>query len=337
MLNHLIKFYSNFFIYYLPLKGLARGLGLSAGGAGKQAGAIRTQANEKAIQALQREFGAASGRLSPFREAGLDALTEVERGATVGGLDERIAEILGTESFSALRGERERGLQGQLAAGGLTRSGTALQEAANLPTDLAFAIENALFGRQSNLVGLGRGAVTEINQLGSATAASTANLISGIGRAAASGVLADAQADVAASQSLFDAIVGSNISGSGPPTSFSGGTGSTVSGTQSTGSSGGGGAGSAGGLASAFSSFFSDPRLKENIEKIGNINNLNLYQWDWIDSTKGTVIENLPTIGFLTTEVKEHYPEYVFEFSGFEAIRYDDLLNKLSEDNQGVH
>ena len=111
-----------------------------------------------------------------------------------------------------------------------------------------------------------------------------------------------------------------------------------MSGTQSTGSAGGGGggAGAASGIASLFSSF-SDPRLKENVEKIGEINKLNLYQWDWIPETEGTLVEHLPTIGFLTTEVKEHYPDYVFEFSGYDAISYDALLNKLSEDNQGVH
>lgn len=328
MLNQLIKFYSNFFVFYLPLKGVARGLGLSSGGAGKQAGFIRAETSREAIQGLQREFNRASGRLDPFREAGLTALEGVEQASTIGGLDEILAQIFGTESFQALRGERERGLQGQLAAGGLTRSGTALQEAANLPVDLAFAIESLLSGRQQNLVGLGRGAVTEVNQLGSARAANVANLQVGIGQAQASGVLADAQADTAAVQSLFDAIVGSNISGSGPPSSFSGGGG---------GAAAGGAASSGGGIASAFSSFFSDPRLKQNVEKIGEINKLNLYQWDWLPETDGTIIEKLPTMGFLTTEVKEHYSEFVFEFGGFEAIMYEDLLNKLSEDNQVVH
>ncbi len=329
MLNQLIKFYSNFFIYYLPLKGIARGIGISEGGAGKQAGFIRAQTSEGAIRGLDAEFAAAASRLRPFQDAGFDALGNVEQASTIGGLDEILAQIFGTESFQALRGERERGLQGQLAAGGLTRSGTALQEAANLPVDLAFAIESLLSGRQRDLVGLGRGAVSEINQLGSARAASQANLRVGIGQAQASGVLVDAQADVAAVQSLTDAIFGSNISGSGPGSIFTGGGG----GGAAAGSSAGGGAG--GGIASFFSSF-SDPRLKENIEKIGEINKLNLYEWDWISETEGTIVELLPTIGFLTTEVKEHYPDFVFEFSGYDAIAYGALLNKLSADNQEV-
>ena len=82
-------------------------------------------------------------------------------------------------------------------------------------------------------------------------------------------------------------------------------------------------------VATIGSIFFSDPSLKENIEQIGEIKGLNLYQWDWISKTKDTLIEKCPDMGFMADEVKEMFPDLVSEFCGFLVIDYPSLLDKL--------
>jgi len=75
--------------------------------------------------------------------------------------------------------------------------------------------------------------------------------------------------------------------------------------------------------------FFSDPTLKENVVHISYINDLSLYQWDWIEKAKGTMIEKCGTIGFMADQVKKLYPQYVAEFCGFMCIDYPALLDEL--------
>lgn len=81
--------------------------------------------------------------------------------------------------------------------------------------------------------------------------------------------------------------------------------------------------------ATAASIFFSDPRLKENVEQISEIGDLGVYQWDWIEGAKGTIIEACQTIGFMADEVEEKYPHHVSEFGGFMVVNYENLLDEL--------
>ena len=76
---------------------------------------------------------------------------------------------------------------------------------------------------------------------------------------------------------------------------------------------------------------FSDSRLKENVEEIGTIKDLILYQWDWIKDVKNTLVDACHNIGFMSDEVKEKYPHHVYEFGGFDIIDYPMLLNEMEE------
>ncbi len=116
--------------------------------AGSRAASAANEANQLGIDELRRQFDLSREDLQgvqeqfqPFVEAGTGALGDLQQGATAGGLEERLAQIFSGESFGALRDERTRAIQGQLGAGGLTRSGTAIESAANIPTELGFAIE----------------------------------------------------------------------------------------------------------------------------------------------------------------------------------------------------
>jgi len=126
---------------------LRMGAGVSRGIIGTQRGQLRTDIGR------QRELTETG--FAPFIEAGTGALQDVQRGATVGGLDERIAEILQSGAFGELKEERFGDVNRQLATSGLSRSGLGLEEIAAISPDLAFQIENQLFGRSRDLSNVG--------------------------------------------------------------------------------------------------------------------------------------------------------------------------------------
>ena len=74
---------------------------------------------------------------------------------------------------------------------------------------------------------------------------------------------------------------------------------------------------------------FSDPRLKANLKKLGSIGGLSLYQWDWKPEFKGTLVDKCPTVGFLSTEVREIHPDLVMEYAGLDVVNYPELLARL--------
>jgi len=80
---------------------------------------------------------------------------------------------------------------------------------------------------------------------------------------------------------------------------------------------GGQGGGSAGGAMSLFSSF-SDRRLKRNIKCIGKAANLPLYLFEYLSGQW--------SIGFMSDEVKEVYPEAVTIHQGYDMVDYGAIL-----------
>lgn len=168
--------------------------GLFGGGGGKKAAQIQADAFLKGIAELRRQFDLTQENVSPFLQAGQEALPGVVQGSTIGGFGQRLNEIFNSGALQPLIDERMRAAQGQLAAGGLTRSGTALREIANIPTSLGLDIENLLNSRQTNLAGSGQNAAIGLGALGQQNAQSIANLQGQIGQGFASGFLADQQA-----------------------------------------------------------------------------------------------------------------------------------------------
>lgn len=240
-----------------------------------------TSPDASSIELAQQELDALGAAPSQFLPGGAPALaTQVGGGDGRGGLQ---------QALGALINERGRAVQGQLAAGGLTRSGTALQEAARIPTDLGFQIEQLLSGRTSNLSGSGQNAAATLGQFGAEASGGIAGLTRQTGQAQSSGILADQQARAQGQQNFIN-------------------TAATIG-----------------------SIFFSDPALKENVEEIGETGDLKIYQWDWIEETKETMIADCGTIGFMADEVKEKYPQHIYEFGGFMMIDYPELLNELQE------
>ncbi len=74
----------------------------------------------------------------------------------------------------------------------------------------------------------------------------------------------------------------------------------------------------------------SDRRLKDNIHKVGELGDLNIYVWSWNEA--GEIIAgNTPTIGFIAQEVEELYPQHVIknDSSGYLKINYEDLIKEV--------
>lgn len=257
------------------------------GGAGSGAAGQANVFAQKGIDELRRQFDITQENFAPFIEAGTGALPGVIEGTTPRGLSDRLGEIFNTDIFQRLVGERTRAVEGQLAAGGLTRSGTAIQEAANIPTSIGLALEDLLSGRLTGLAGSGQSAAAGLGGLGAQSSGNIANLFAQQGQNLASGILTDAQASARGAENVVNFAT------------------------------------------TAASIFFSDPALKENVERISHIHDLSLYEWDWIEDAKGTMIEKCGTVGFLADEVAEKYPDFVSEFCGFMVIDYPGLLDRL--------
>lgn len=302
------------------------GSALGFGGADKSASEAAEQQrifNEKAQAELRRQLGVTTENLDPFLQAGQGQLEALQQGTTAGGLDERLRELFNTDIFGGLVDERTRAVEGQLSAGGLTRSGTALQEAARIPTGLALDLERQLFGRSQNLVNLGQQTGVQLGQFGANAAGGIANLFGGSGQAIAGGIIGDAQAKQRRDQQLLATLTGGLKGGIGVGREFGLFNESLPAGAQ-----GPTQLNTVGKVLSGFG-FFSDPSLKENVEELGEMFDLKVYKWDWVKAAKGTIIESCMNVGFMADEVKGKYPHHVSKFCEFLVIDYPGLIREL--------
>lgn len=246
---------------------------------------------QQGLDELIRQFDISQDNLRPFLDVGTGAIEDLQEGSTMGGLDNILARIMGSDTFGTLRDERERSVTGLLGSGGLTRSGAGMEEIADVPTDLALQLEQLLNNRQGNLVNLGQNTAVGSGTLGGQSAAGINQSLTGMGNTVQQGALGQSQATAAGTQNLLNL-----------------------------------GLLAAGGF---MTGAFSDPELKENLELVGKVGPLDLYEWDWKPEFKDTIVSQCPKIGFLSTEVKKHYPEYVGSFGGFDIIYYDKLIEEL--------
>ena len=278
------------------------------------AAALIAAQNKISQEGIESQFGQTQANLQPFIDAGQTGLSNVLQGSTAGGFSDRLNEIFDTDIFKGLVDERTRAAQGQLSAGGLTRSGTGLETIAGIPQDVGLFIENLLTGRSGALAEGGQSAAGTLGTFGSNKEASLANLRSNTGQAQAAGFLQDK----ASGSSGFANLLG---------------LGSRVLGGGFAGSSAGGGGGGLGNILSGAVKglFFSDMNLKTNEVIIGEVGPLNLYKWDWITGVNGTIIERYKEMntGFMAQEVKEFFPEHVYNYGGFDIIDYVGLRKDL--------
>ena len=310
----------------LQSEAIREAAGLEAGAIG-QAAELSADANAQALQLLQEQLGITRGQFQPFLQAGVGALPELQQGfqapegTTAGGLESIINQIMGGEAFGGLVDERTRAVQGQLAAGGLTRSGQAVEEAAAIPTDLAFQLENMLFGRQSSaeqqrIQGL-QGLVSGGQQAAAQEGGQAGNL----------------------TQAIMQAIQGGAAQQAGAITGAAGATGRGIresAGATASGILGGAQAKAQGiqnllNIGGSLATAFSDPRLKENIKTIGKIGPLDLIEWEWKPELEDSFVKDFPTMGFMSTQVKEIWPEHVSSFGGYDVVNYPGVMREVEK------
>lgn len=244
--------------------------------------------NEASIEDMLAMLGISQGRFNPIAESGLGMMPTVQQAGTVQGMDARLGEIFGSNAFASLQDQRMRAVQNQLNQTGMRRSDAGLQAVAGVPTELGFALEEALYGRQSDMLGMGYQAASDISGLENSVTANIANIRAGHAANAMNERIANQQASAARRQNNMNTAV------------------------------------SALGMAAMF---FSDPRFKTNIQKIGQIKEIGLYSWDWIDGVPDWM--GRMKTGVLTTEVKEHYPQHVYSIHGIDAVDYASLAEEL--------
>ena len=267
-----------------------------------------TQANvqmlNRAMNKLQDYFGKSAGYLNPFLRAGKDAMGNYMQTLTPGGLDAMLGEIMGSNAFQSLVGERQRAAEGALSAGGLMRSGEAAPAAAAIPTDLAFQIENMLAGRNAGMVDTGFQAALGKGDIFSSLATNIAQLMGQGGAIMQQGI--QGSADTLA-EALMASASAKAAERSGDKDRKSNLLGSAMS---------------------MIGGIFSDPGLKENLTPIGEIGGLTLYSWDWKDECSDYV-KDFPTVGFLSTDVKAMHPDLVGEFGSYDTVDMKGLLERI--------
>lgn len=278
----------------------------------KQAGQTEARSRALGIKDIQRQLQTGAKQFDPFKGAGLQGLAGLRQGSTIEGFGQNISDIFQGGALDPLIAERQRASDATFAQAGLTRSGGAGIAAAEIPADLAFQIESLLSGRQSELAGLGFNAATNIAGLRESAGANIANLRSGIGASLSSGLLGAEQARQGGFSNLRG-LIGIGQGGLG------GGEG---------GGEGGGGV-SGGDLASlaALLGSLSDIRLKTNLNPIGRIADLTVYEWEWVAGMPEDLA--LMNVGFIAQDVKEKYPEFSGVECGFLTIHYEQLLEHL--------
>lgn len=100
---------------------------------------------------------------APIANAGLRQLPNLTAGATPQGYNDRIGQILGMDSTQRIIGDQQRQLKSSLASSGMRRSGYGARAAADIPQEVAQAIEGQMMGRSQSLFGVGQGALGQQN------------------------------------------------------------------------------------------------------------------------------------------------------------------------------
>ena len=279
--------------------------------------------NLQSQKGIEKQFGQTEANLQPFIAGGQQGLADVRQGASIPGFAERLNSIFESDIFNRLRGERRQDIGFQLASTGQRRSGAGLETIADIPNNLALALENLLTQRSGALSSQGLEAAGTLGRFGVQKEGATSGLRSATGEAQAGGFLQDQRSGASAFSNLLG--LGSSVIGGG------------LGGLPTGALSGIFGGGAAGGFASGALQglFFSDLNLKTNVRKLGRYKNLNVYKWDWIPETKGTVVEIFKEldVGFMAQDVKEVYPQHVYNVGDYLVIDYEALRAEMAVTN----
>ena len=267
-------------------------------------------------------IGRVLGKVAQGQQGGIDALQTEANQAQAAANQSNVA--LGTPAeqqaaaFAAfgespgqkfLRDRAQKNLlRNQAAIGGL---GGGNVRSALVEQGVGFAQQDFQnqFARLGQLAGQGQAATTNVGQFGQATAGNISNLLQAQGQARASGI---AGQNAAFQQGLAGIGSGLGVAFGQTQPPQTGGTGSAIS----------QGAFNQGANVD-FSQFgFSDPSLKDNVEKMYEQGGFNVYRWDWneLAADLGLIGKGF---GVMANEIKAVMPEAIIDRAGFMMVNYD--------------
>jgi hypothetical protein len=199
-----------------PISTGAAILGAAGVGALASKSASKTQAGAaaQAIDVSQRQYEQTREDQAPYREAGYNALAEMQRtaGNVPGAFKFGASDYQADPGYAFRLSEGQKALDRQAAARGGLISGGALKAAQRYGQEMGsqeyqnaynraytgygtdVARENQLYNRQAALAGIGQTSANLTGQFGAANAANVGNLMTGAGAAQAAGQVGIANA-----------------------------------------------------------------------------------------------------------------------------------------------
>lgn len=190
------------------VRGITNTLGITRDKSGERAAGEAALGSRNAIQEVRDAFGVTEKDLQPFVTAGAESLPLLQEGTTPEGLDSILGRIFGTESFRNLVGERERAATNLLSATGQTRSGAGLLEAARIPLETGFQIENLLNQRLAESAQTGLNTALNLGTFREGKSTNIAGLLRNIGLSNAQRELAEGQSRRDQASNLFRTATG---------------------------------------------------------------------------------------------------------------------------------
>jgi hypothetical protein len=293
--------------------GLNAGYGLASGAINQGIGALNTNYT-KALQPYLQNYGTAT--------AGTTALGNVLGLNGQPGSDAALTALRNSPGYKFQQQTLDDTVNAQAAATGMNASGNQLLALNKVNQGLADSTYNNYVGQLQPFLNYSSNAAGGIagvdTGLGNNLAGQYGNL-GQLGYATQTGIgNANANADLAkysASGNLWNFL-----GGLGGMRTAGGGTlgGNAISGAwgSSGGSDGGGNPTSGSGMLGLFGSIFSDERLKEDIEPVGELfDGQPVYKYRYIG-------DNVFQIGLMAQDVEKTRPDAVTEVAGFKAVDY---------------
>lgn len=268
----------------------------------KQAGAIN-RSTDLQVEEQKRQYDQARRDWTPFREWGLSGIDQ---------LRDPTANFFASPDYEFRRSEGIRDIGNTFAARG--SGGNALKALNEFNSNLASQQWGNWYNSRLAQVGIGSGATGAITAAGQ-NAANNTSAAYGWQGANLANIAADKYTNI--NNAIQSGISGALFGYLGMPQQVN---------TNRNVMNSGYGVNNPSGTPNFSGVGWSDRRLKENIEQLGEVGGYKYYQWDWNDKAKSIGVDG-PTVGVMADEVPE---EFVTEDEhGYLMVDYGRLFGDL--------
>ena len=308
---------------------------------------------QQALQALQGNYGAAGNALQTNYTAALQPYLQnygqAQTGVTglmnalglggAGGTQSALTALQNTPGYQFQQQQGNNAINAAAAASGTLNSGNQIKALADYNQGLAGTTYNNYVSQLQPFLGASQGAAGGIANTYSGLGSGLAGISTGLGQGLAGQYNNLAQLGWGYGTGVGNANANADLAAYGASGNLLGALGGLLGGAgkglaSGAGAGGGGGvdpsslgAGLGTGLSSLFA-LFSDERLKEDIEPVGELyDGLGVYRYRY----KG---DPTPRIGLIAQEVEATNPDAVTEVAGFKAVDYGkatEFASKLAE------